>query len=167
MNSTEASGCRRPVNAPARSKRLQRILLAVGMVLSIAHAGCEQSPYELAPVRGTVRIDGRPLAGGRVMFAPIAQGDSREAGKPAFGTIQSDGNYILTTYRDNDGAVVGEHWITIFGPQAGAKAIQHTRSTTPKFRRFVVRQKQPVVAGQNNQIDIQVTTQEIARFAAQ
>lgn len=140
-------------------RRAMAAAFCVGMLVIV---GCQQSPYELSSVRGTVTVDGKPLAGGRVMFAPISKGETSEPGKPAFGTVQSDGSYVLTTFRDNDGAVVGDHWVTIFGPKSDDPAA----ASLPKFSKYVVRQKLSVVAGQENQIDVQLTSQDIARFAA-
>ena len=36
-------------------------------------------------------------------------------GKPAFGTIQADGSFVLTTERTDDGAVPGKHRVTVVG----------------------------------------------------
>src|SRR5262245_13041847 len=64
--------------------------------------GCGRSQYDVAPVDGVVIIDGHPLTAARIMFAPIASGENRNSGKPAFGNLGSDGRFELTTYRDND-----------------------------------------------------------------
>ena len=34
-------------------------------------------------------------------------------GKPAFGLLGEDGSYQLTTYENDDGAVVGKHWVAL------------------------------------------------------
>lgn len=122
--------------------------------------GCNKSPYEMAPVRGTVTVDGQPMTHGKVMFAPAAKQGELNPGKPAFGRIQSDGSFVLSTYDDDDGAVVGEHGVTVIsGDDAPAD------KNIPKFSRLLVPHRVTVVAGQDNQIDIQLTSQEITRFA--
>ena len=115
------------------SRRL-RAWVSLSMALLLAGAGCQQAPYDLAPVRGKVSVDGQPLASGRLMFAPISQG-SADAGKPAFGDIQPDGSFVLTTYREGDGAVVGDHWVTLFPPaeQATPPNLPKTRSRRSKM----------------------------------
>ncbi len=168
MASIDVDGRTRRFAVLAVSARHRAALLAIGIALGASLVGCRPSGPELAPVRGSVTIDGRPLRSGRVMFAPIASGEIREAGKPAFGTLQPDGSYVLTTFRDQDGAVVGEHWITIFGPAKEPSAGgDEDGPAMPKFHRFVVRQKQSIVGGQQNRVDIQLKAGEIARFAAQ
>ena len=76
-------------------------------------AGCNRSPYELAPVSGVVTLDGRPLAAARVRFEPRASGDSMDAGPGSMGVTDSEGRYKLTTMKGNDGAVVGTHIVRI------------------------------------------------------
>ena len=119
-----------------------------------------------APVRGTVTIAGQPLAIGRVLFAPASKGDGLNAGKPALGVIQPDGSYVLSTYGDEDGAVVGDHTVTILGPRK--KSPQSTPVSIPpsgpKFDRITMPQRFSVVAGQENRIDLRLTSQDVARF---
>jgi hypothetical protein len=71
---------------------------------------------ERAPVTGTVTYKGKTLAGGTVTFYP-----DEEKGNPAYGEIQSDGTFHLTTYEAEDGAVLGKHRVTVevFPGQAG------------------------------------------------
>lgn len=48
------------------------------------------------PVGGVVKLDGRPLPHGSVMFRPAE-------GRAAQGVIDADGRFELTTYRPGDG----------------------------------------------------------------
>src|ERR1044071_4003334 len=88
--------------------RLCVILLFLALV-----PGCNRPSFNLAPVHGKVTVDNKPLTKGKVMFAPIAPAGVENPGKPAVGNIETSGNYWLTTFSKNDGAVVGEHWVTI------------------------------------------------------
>lgn len=135
------------------------MLLAVPLM-----TGCSKSPFDLAPVHGKVTIDGKPVPAGRVMFAPIAKGESREVGKPAFGTLQPDGTFTLTTFEEGDGAVVGEHWVTIFGPDEETIVTPVSTTGVPKFSRLSVPQKQSVASNQNNEIEVSLTSQDVAKF---
>jgi hypothetical protein len=81
-------------------------LLFTGIVLICA--GCTTSDRPLtAPVRGQVTYRGRPVAGATVSF--LCPG----APRPAIGTTDASGNYVLTTFEPNDGAVVGTHVVTV------------------------------------------------------
>jgi hypothetical protein len=122
-------------------------------------SGCGQSSYELAPVLGRVMLNGAPFPQGGVMFAPVAKGDTTNAGKHAVGRIQPDGSFQLTTFETNDGAIVGEHWVTIINHDE-----DNMPDGVPEFARIQVPEKKVVVAGKDNQIDISLTREEIRKY---
>ena len=80
------------------------VLLALIILLS---SGCGDSGPELAPVSGTVLLDGKPVEGASVTFMPAA------GGRPATGTTNASGEFQLTTFKEQDGALVGDHSVTI------------------------------------------------------
>ncbi len=129
--------------------------------------GCNEAPFPVAPVSGKVTLDGRPLTQGKVMFAPVRTASNIEVGKPAIGVIQRDGSFVLTTYRNGDGAVVGEHWVTVFGPERhtvlsnSANAADDTPVAPPVFERLSVADRQLVRADTKNTIDISLTTTDV------
>lgn len=61
----------------------------------------------VATVHGTVTLDGAPVSDASVTFMP------KEGGRPAFGITEADGTYTLTTFEDGDGAMVGNHVVTV------------------------------------------------------
>lgn len=67
--------------------------------------GCGQSGPNMGQVTGRVTVDGNIVAEGTVQFWP-------ENGRPSRGTIK-DGIYELTTFEPNDGALAGDHRVTI------------------------------------------------------
>ena len=77
-------------------------LLCCSLLLS----GCGPNHPETAPVSGHVTYQGKPLPEGTVVFYPTE-------GRPARGSINSDGSYTLTTFEDRDGAILGKHCVTI------------------------------------------------------
>jgi hypothetical protein len=65
------------------------------VVAALAVVGCGKSdPAADATVRGRVLFQGRPLAGGVVVFAPDREKGS--TGKPLSATIDAEGRYQLT-----------------------------------------------------------------------
>src|SRR6476620_3166559 len=82
-----------------------RSLFALQLLLLLLLAGCNRGP-KMVPVTGKVIYNGKPLEFGVVMFQP-------PSGQPAQGKIQPDGTFTLSTYRLNDGAVVGKHKIRV------------------------------------------------------
>jgi hypothetical protein len=65
----------------------------------------------LAKVSGKVTYNGKPVTTGSVMFTPL--GGAKDASRIATGQIESDGSYALTTYDTGDGAVLGQHAVTV------------------------------------------------------
>jgi hypothetical protein len=142
--------------SPVRQVRRAALYAAVALIL-LPVFGCGGTPFELAEVKGTVTIDGKPFTQGKVMFAPVSGGQGLDTGKPAYGRIQPDGSFVLGTYSDNDGAVVGEHWATII---AGADP---AAPVPAKFRRLAVPTRFKIEPGKVNQIDIKLTQQDVAK----
>jgi hypothetical protein len=129
------------------------------MVFFLALSGCNRSSLELAPVHGKVTIDNKPLFQGKVMFAPVAKGDHVNAGKPAWGNIQSDGTFRLTTYKNDDGAVVGEHWVTIMNSD------EKLPKGVPAFSRLIVPKKVTVAANNDNEINFAFSSSDIKKLS--
>jgi hypothetical protein len=94
-----------------------RALLTSGILLIVV-PGCSGSggapSVDVAPVTGTVRYNGVPIAGARVQFTqqdcPIVAG----------GITDDAGEFELTSLRQGDGAPVGENQVAIFMPARAA-----------------------------------------------
>src|SRR5438045_7936151 len=80
-------------------------VFALQLCMLVVLAGCNRGP-KMVPVTGKVIYNGRPLEFGVVMFQP-------PSGQPAQGKIQPDGTFNLSTYRLNDGVVLGKHKVRI------------------------------------------------------
>jgi hypothetical protein len=93
------------------------------------------------------------------MFAPVAKGSDVNPGKPAWGNIQSDGTFRLTTYKNDDGAVVGEHWVTIMNSE------EKLPKGVPEFSRLIVPKKVTVAANSDNEINFAFAGSDIKKFA--
>ena len=83
-----------------------RCLLAVWLITALT--ACGDGGRGLAPVSGTVRYKGAPLANAHVQFVPEEQG-----ARSASGTTDASGHYRLTTFDSYDGARVGKHGVTV------------------------------------------------------
>jgi hypothetical protein len=70
-------------------------------------AGCGESGPQVAPVSGRVTVDGQPMANVDVVFQP------EQKGSPSYGRTGDDGSYTLGYKRGMEGALVGEHRISI------------------------------------------------------
>ncbi len=88
--------------------------------LAISLLGCGGVDNPVAPVNGVVTLNGKPVADMVVTFTPIpgktaTVGEDNQPGKSATGNTDAEGKFTLSTYDRNDGALVGEHKVTVFG----------------------------------------------------
>lgn len=108
------------------------VFLAVVLAIGFLVLGCSDGRLQLGEISGTVTIDGKPLPAGQIVF--ITQT------RRGFGSI-ADGKIVdVTTYKNGDGVVVGNHKVVIrpkldeaalmAPPQKGRKVIPST--TVPK-----------------------------------
>lgn len=81
------------------------LLLSLPLVLGCG--GSVAPPAPVYPVSGTVKYNGQPVVGADVTFY------NAEAGRSAFGRTNEDGEYQLSTFSSNDGAVAGKQVVTI------------------------------------------------------
>ncbi len=136
-----------------------KVWLSSGLVwvACVAAVGCSNQP-QVAPVRGFVTMNGKPLAGGRIMFAPIASGEDKNVGHSAMGQIQQDGSFVLTTYEDGDGALVGSHYPVVMENRQEDEP-NSPRRTVPGPKIGVVTMNHitfEVVAGEDNMFTIEM-----------
>lgn len=79
-------------------------------IATSVQGGCSSgNRLDVAPVCGKVTLDGKPVSAGIVVFTP-------ERGRGARGQLASDGSFVLSTYGEGDGAIVGLNKIAVAPP---------------------------------------------------
>lgn len=115
----------RNVASHAEKEDMLRFCICIFVVALAFLAGCSSKRgLETAPVSGKVTYKGKPLPNGTVMFVP-------GEGPAATGEIDKDGNYQLTTYAAGDGAVLGNHKVSITALADIGSALPEQRNPTP------------------------------------
>ncbi|HEY8505703.1 MAG TPA: carboxypeptidase-like regulatory domain-containing protein [Gemmataceae bacterium] len=139
-----------------RPIRCAALLAVLGLL-----AGCGGGG-ELAPVSGTVTLDGQPLPGATVTFAPAAPGENPEAGVSSYGKTDEQGRYSLKTVSDDRiGAVVGKHRVRIsltVGDEEDDSGAKLVDKVPPWYNGFTLLEKE-VRPGEDNTIDFELTGQ--------
>jgi hypothetical protein len=95
-----------------------RELSALAVLVCAAVSGCGAiggDKAALLPVKGKVTFKGQPVTKGLVTFEP------RDFGRTATGQLQSDGTYVLSTFKEGDGTVAGHHRVSISGTGPGVR----------------------------------------------
>ena len=91
------------------------LLLLGGLVI-----GCvRQGEFPVAPTKGVVLCEGKPVPHVMVFFEPLATGgagSSALVGKQGFAIADDQGRFVISTYREQDGAVVGKHRVRVGPP---------------------------------------------------
>ena len=132
----------------APSARLARFLLLTALL-----SGCGGSGVEVAPVSGRVTLDGAPLAGARICFQPEASG-----GSPSYGASDSDGNYVLGYNRDQQGALIGWHTVSVVRGGNSDSNNNLTPQALPSRYNTASELRKEVKHGENNVVHLELTT---------
>jgi hypothetical protein len=131
-----------------RSVRLLFVVLLAAWPLF----GCG-SRTEVFPVTGKVTYKGHPLTGGMVMFAPAD-------GPASMGNIDEKGYYRLVTHGLGEGAIPGQHVVTVTSRAGGEKMATvpgPLRSAVPrKYATIVTSPLKAEVKNQPNEIDLEL-----------
>lgn len=88
---------------------VRHLLLMPALVCAAAitsSSGCGKATPAVFPVTGIVTYQDQPVEGAQVMFTPTN-------GRAAEGTTDAQGKFSLTTFSAGDGALEGQHRVTI------------------------------------------------------
>lgn len=80
--------------------------LVLAMPALLFAAGCGSNTLTVYPVTGTVTFENKPVEGAQVLF-------QADGAPPAQGITDAAGKYVLKTSIAGEGAVVGNHKVTI------------------------------------------------------
>ena len=125
-------------------------------VLGALLSGCG-GDLKVAPVTGTVTLDGKPLEWASVLFQP------EEGGRPSFAVTNADGKYTLAYSMNEQGAEVGSATVKIMTKLQGESADGEYRENAPRAAERVPARyaKDPLkvtVEAKNNTIDLVLST---------
>jgi hypothetical protein len=78
-----------------------------GVLATAAALGCSKpGTAPTVPAQGTLLHNGQPAQAARIIFTP-------KSGRPATGNTDDEGHFVLSTFESEDGAVPGEHTVTV------------------------------------------------------
>jgi hypothetical protein len=95
---------------------MNRYFIVSAALMALRVMGCGSQEYVLAPVSGVVKVDGKPVAGLRVAFEPVATEKNSAPGPESIAITNADGEFVLKTFdeRPRTGAVVGKCRVRIW-----------------------------------------------------
>jgi hypothetical protein len=81
-----------------------KLSVFVGLALAtVLSSGCGEAAPPKAQVKGKVTLNGDPVKGGKITFAPLTG-----SGYMATGEVKEDGTFVLKTESGGDGAPIGK-----------------------------------------------------------
>lgn len=113
--------------------------------------GLEQHP--VAKVSGQITCNGEPVPFVQVVFVPKRAADAKgvETGKGGYAVADVEGKFVLSTYGDGDGAIVGKHAVSIQPPNPEDFPTFSCECAVAEIK-YV--KEVDVVSGQENVIDV-------------
>lgn len=99
---------------------MMRYGLGVALVCSLAGlvtgcGGSDLKTFPVAKVTGRVLCESEPVPNAQVFFYPLQEGKSANIGKGGHAYTNDKGEFTLSTYGKNDGAVIGTHQVRVRG----------------------------------------------------
>lgn len=92
----------------SRCSRLASSFWQLACCLVVILSGCDDPRPQTFPVSGKVAFaDGKPVRFGMIQFIPQEKGPSARA------KLDMNGNFVLGTYSESDGAIAGRHDVII------------------------------------------------------
>lgn len=105
--------------------KYRRIVLLSGLIAASMASGCGKGDTpEVAPVEGTVLYKGQPVEGANVSF------HSEGAPRAGYAVTDAEGKFVVSTFGSRDGAVPGDHVVTV--SKAGEQAPAAATNQPPK-----------------------------------
>lgn len=100
----------------------RRIALAAQITAALLLVGC-RPPQEknVAPVSGTVRMDGKPLENVKVLFVPLERNKNGKQEPVAFAVTDAKGHYTLAHRGGGHGAAIGRNQVWLSTRQTEKK----------------------------------------------
>jgi hypothetical protein len=96
----------------------------------------------MAPVKGRVMFNGKPVREAQVTFSPAGAEGQKETGKPATGFTDENGQFELSTFAKYDGAIVGRHNVHVMIDQTNPVKCKLTKDltleVTPEGNEFTI-----------------------------
>lgn len=97
----------------------KRAMMFASVLCSAVCIGCgNPEEFPVVPTKGVVTCDGKPVPFAMIFFEPIRTGETAFVGKQGFATANEQGEFVVTTYNDNDGVVLGKHNVHVMPPHS-------------------------------------------------
>lgn len=103
-------------------------LIVLGFIVCVGCGGNQDGDLpSTVTVTGVVTYQGEPVPDASIMFYP------KQGRKPATGRADESGKFQLSTFGDNDGAIPGEHKVTVNAFEKTSEGVSMKSSIPVKY----------------------------------
>lgn len=101
--------------------------LLLTLLIAVGCGGKQEDLPDTVAVSGMVTYKGAPVPEATIMLYPV------QGRKPASGRTDADGKFTLTTFNKDDGALPGEHQVTVNAFQSTPEGVSMKSSIPIKY----------------------------------
>jgi hypothetical protein len=105
-----------------------RTIAALVAITALVVSGC--GGPQMAPVKGRVTFNGQPVKEAQITFSPLGAEGQKETGKPGTGFTDDEGNFVVSTFKNYDGALQGSHNVLVVLDDTNPAKCKRTKNVT-------------------------------------
>lgn len=138
-----------------RSRRLGMMMLAAAATLvPLGMCGSWlRVSLSKARVSGLITIDSRPVSGGSIVLAPVAEGQQKFPGKPSAANVAEDGTFALEIEPGSQG-LAKRFWVRFSPPALPAMSVEEAMKAVPPYLGLIPKEGQVEIIPGSNRIDV-------------
>ncbi|MCA9023458.1 MAG: hypothetical protein KDA74_25085 [Planctomycetaceae bacterium] len=127
------------------------VLLLLALWCSGCGGGRDENLPETVAVNGIVTYQGKPVTDASIMFYPV------QGRKPATGRSDTEGKFILRTFEKDDGAIPGEHTVTVNAYESTPEGVSMKSAIPIKYSSPTTTPLKIMVTESNPEIKLDLT----------
>jgi hypothetical protein len=138
-----------------RSRRFGMMVLAAAAALVPMGLGGSWLRVSLSKARvsGLVTVDSRPVSGGSIVLAPVAEGEQKIPGKPSAANVAEDGTFALEIEPGSQG-LAKRFWVRFSPPALPPMSVDEAMKAVPRYLGLIPKEGQVEIAPGRNRIDV-------------
>jgi len=138
-----------------RSRRLSMMVLAAVAALVPLGLGGSWLRVSLSKARvsGLITVDSRPVSGGSIVLAPVADGEQQIPGKPSAANVAEDGTFSLEIEPGSQG-LAKRFWVRFSPPALPPMSMEEAMKAVTPYLGLIPKDGQVEIAPGTNRIDV-------------
>ena len=102
---------------------------------------------------GLITVDSRPVSGGSIVLAPVAEGQQKIPGKPSAANVAEDGTFSLKIEPGSQG-LAKRFWVRFSPPALPSMSVEEAMKAVPPYLGLIPNEAQVEIAPGTNRINV-------------